>query len=322
MRAATWSEEFDLIDTIDGDVLDALTGKGFGKIDRKAVLRNLSAAAGGGFSAESIDELRKRKVDELRDAAQLTVEGYKRAVDFLTAQIGVPNQSILPYSNQIVVLAELFRRLSRPSPEQYSQIKKWFWRTTLTGYFRGWNTGQMASDLKALEAFADGSSSEIALSEPKPTMEIWLTRQFRSNNAHAKMLALMLSQVHPRDLLTGMRIPLDKTLAWENSREFHHIFPKQFLVKAKAEPQTVNCLANCTLLTSSSNKGILSAKPSEYFFVAFEKLDNDFDDVLRSNLISDAALGAALNDDFPTFLRERAHTIHLYALQLCGWLDT
>jgi hypothetical protein len=54
MRAATWSQDFDLIDSID-DVLDVLKSKNFGGIDRKVVLRVMSAAAGGGFSVESID---------------------------------------------------------------------------------------------------------------------------------------------------------------------------------------------------------------------------------------------------------------------------
>ena len=56
MRAATWSQEFDLIDAID-HVLDVLSAKNFGGLNRKVVLRTMSAAAGGGFSVESIDSL-------------------------------------------------------------------------------------------------------------------------------------------------------------------------------------------------------------------------------------------------------------------------
>src|SRR5580698_8433243 len=44
MRAATWSPEFDLIDSIEG-ILENLAEKGYGGIDRKVVLRNLSASA-------------------------------------------------------------------------------------------------------------------------------------------------------------------------------------------------------------------------------------------------------------------------------------
>src|SRR2546423_1595069 len=85
MRAATWSLEFDLIDTID-ELLDALDHKDFGRIDRKIVLRNLSAAAGGGFSTASIDDLRRHTPESLRAAAHSTQQAYLRAVDFLTTQ--------------------------------------------------------------------------------------------------------------------------------------------------------------------------------------------------------------------------------------------
>jgi hypothetical protein len=52
MRAATWSPAFDLIDAIDG-VLADLSDKDFDGVDRKVILRNLSASAGGGFSTGS-----------------------------------------------------------------------------------------------------------------------------------------------------------------------------------------------------------------------------------------------------------------------------
>ena len=54
MRAATWSPEFDLIDAIDG-ILAELDAKSVSGVDKKVILRNLSAAPGGGFSTDSIE---------------------------------------------------------------------------------------------------------------------------------------------------------------------------------------------------------------------------------------------------------------------------
>ena len=208
MRAATWSEEFDLIDTIDGEVLEAISEKGFGGFDRKAVLRNLSAAAGGGFSADSIDDLRNKSVEQLKSAAAETVEAYKRVADFLKDEIGAPGDAIIPYANQVVVLAELLRLLKAPTAAQFTELKRWFWRTTLTGYFSGWNTGQMATDLQLVKDFSAGRRSDLEIAHSKPTNHIWLVRQFRSNNALAKLLALMIAQEGPRDLCTR---PKDNT---------------------------------------------------------------------------------------------------------------
>lgn len=79
----------------------------------------MSAAAGGGFSADSIDALRKHDATILQTAATAAGEAYKRAVDFLVTQIKIPGDSIVPYANQIVVLAELFRSLPSPTADQY-----------------------------------------------------------------------------------------------------------------------------------------------------------------------------------------------------------
>ncbi len=93
MRAATWSEEFDLIDTIDDEVIDVISEKGFGGVERKAVLRNLSVSAGGAFSVEGIDDLRNKTPEDLKLAAAATVTAYRRAADFFVTEIGAPNSS-------------------------------------------------------------------------------------------------------------------------------------------------------------------------------------------------------------------------------------
>src|SRR5208282_5283245 len=75
MRAATWSESFDLIDGI-ASITSDLEAKDFGDIDRKAILRSISAAAGGGFSEASIDLLRKHSPAELEAAVSTAKESY------------------------------------------------------------------------------------------------------------------------------------------------------------------------------------------------------------------------------------------------------
>jgi hypothetical protein len=106
MRAATWSDKFDLFDQIDM-LLKEIEPKDFGDLDRKIILRSLSAAAGGGFSEGSIDNLRKYEPDDLIKASEVTNDAYKRAVDFLATELSIPSDRHIPYANQVVVLAEI-----------------------------------------------------------------------------------------------------------------------------------------------------------------------------------------------------------------------
>lgn len=319
MRAATWSEEFDLIDTIDGEVLETIAERGFGGIDRKVILRNISAAAGGGFSVESIDTLRAKKADELKEAAKSTVEAYRRLTDFLRDEIKAPTDGIVPYANQFVVLAELFRLLPRPNASQFNEIRQWFWGTTLTSYFSGWNTGQMSTDQSAVREFAASKADKIIYVSPRPTSDIWIVRQFRANNAHAKMLGLMLAQRGPRDLVTGQQVTLEAALSWSNNREYHHIVPAAFLKRSRTPSARINCVANFALLSSASNKHISDTKPSIYFRELEQRHGEGLGDILNSNLISPAAFDAGLRDDFEAFLMARSATLQEYALSLCGW---
>lgn len=318
MRAATWSQDFDLIDSIDG-ILDDLDDKAFAEIDKKVVLRNISAAAGGGYSADSIDQLRNHSPAALQAAVTETKEAYKRTVDFLSTHLHVPGAEAIPYSNQLTVLTDLFMRLPKPSAAQFAAIERWFWRTSVTGYFGGWNTGMMAADLAEVKQFASGAKNEIEFEGAKPNADIWKARRFRANVAHAKLFAIVLSYQKPVDLLTGQRIDTAKALSWSNSREFHHFFPQDFLKRAGVRPGLINSLANFVMLTSASNKVISATAPSVYLKIVEKAAGQHLDSWLSSNLISKDAFNFALKDDFDSFLDARAETIHNAVLKLTGW---
>ena len=318
MRAATWSPDFDLVDSIDS-IRDALEAKSFEGIERKAILRNVSAAVGGAFTVESIDDLRKSEPAVLKIAVAATEQSFRRSVDFLSTHIKVPSFSVVPYTNQIVVLAEILRRIPAPTAAQWGAIERWFWRTGVSGYFSGWNSGMMASDLAAVVAFAEGATSELDIPTIEPGASIWAARPFRLNSAHSKILALVLAYEGPRDLLTGLAIDPDKALSWQNAKEFHHFFPQAFLKAKGVSSVKASVLANILYLSSSSNKTISDQAPSAYVKKLLADHGDDARKWLASNLIDDAATDAALKDDFDSFLTARAKAIDVRTRQLAGW---
>src|SRR5262249_23107283 len=155
---------------------------------------------------------------------------------------------------QVVVLAEVFRLIKHLTPDQLASVRKWFWQTAVAGYFGGWNTGNMSSDQKAVQSFAQGESSEIESSVQNPGASIWTAQQFRSNAAHSKILVLLLAFQQPNDLLTSQKIDTGDALFHGNVKEFHHFFPRDYL-KSKGVPiRKANVLANFVMLTAASNK--------------------------------------------------------------------
>ena len=322
MRAATWSTAFDLGRAVD-EIRLAIEPKKFSGLDEKVFLRALSSAAGGNFTVESIDELRRRTEEKLQEAVAATLESAKRACDFLTTEVGVPRYEALPYANQFAVLCEIFRRVPNPDGAQLTEIRKWFWRTTLAGYFGGWNTGQMARDLTAIADWASGKQAKIDIGATTSNEKLWRVKQFRSNSAVAKMVALMLSQANPRDTLNGQRIDPGKSLAWANDKEFHHFFPQAYLTREHGDSAQPNLVANIVLLTSVSNIAIKDSSPKDYLTQIIETGGRDeLLSRLQSCLVSEEALNAALENDYDGFLNARSTTLQKHALELCGETDT
>ena len=205
-----------------------------------------------------------------------------------------------------------------PSADHFRAIEHWFWRSTLSGYFGGWNTGQMAHDWREVREFSGGSTS-IDVPAALPRDDIWMIAQFRANSAVSKMLALMLSYQDPVDLRTGQRIDARRSLAWNNDKEFHHFFPKDFLRSQGVSQGRVNAVANIVLLSSASNVKISNQAPSQYLRALIDSVGRDeVHRRLSTLLVSNAAFEAALVDDYGAFLSARSQTLHTVALRLVG----
>jgi hypothetical protein len=178
----------------------------------------------------------------------------------------------------------------------------------------------MATDQRAVADFAKGKTNEIVVNAVKPRPEIWTSRTFRSNGAHAKSLAILLSYRKPIDLLTGQYIDTTEALAWTNFKEFHHFFPREYLRQRRdVSPAMVNSLANIIMLTSASNKAISKRAPSDYLRDARNSAGVNLQTWLDSNLVSEESYEAALKDDFTLFLEERRKTINSAVLELADW---
>jgi hypothetical protein len=296
-----------------------LESKRFHTFDNKTFLRALGAASGNDFSSGSMDALRHLPPETLSKAAGQLKNAAQLAADFLATEIGAPRAEALPYANQFAVLCELFRVLPNPNATQLTEIKHWFWLTTLSGYFGGWNSGQMTIDARNIRSFAAGKNSSLKVSAAIPDTSLWLIKPFRSSSAVAKMLGVMLGHRAALDLLTGQKIDADKSLAWSNDREYHHFFPQKYLASAGISSVHANVVGNIVLMTSRSNISIGDAAPSNYLQ---RIIANDGRDALvkrlESNLIPESALDAALADDYRTFLEVRGSHLHRIAVELAG----
>lgn len=121
----------------------------------------------------------------------------------------------------------------------------------------------------------------------------------------------MLAYEEPLDLVTGQRIDVGRALSWQNDKEFHHFFPRAFLRSRGVNNARANVCGNLVMLSSVSNIWVSDRPPSQYLQ---DLADIEGEPALRRRLstclVEEEAYQAALRDDFDTFLRVRAETLH------------
>lgn len=319
VRAVTWTAEFDLLDEID-QVRSVLADKRYGNVDRILLLRTIASTAGLGFTTADVENLPTIPHASLRDAVRSTEDAARRAVDFLTTEIGTPTAESLPYLNQLAVVIEIFRQIPRPNSRQAKEIRGWFWRTVLTGYFEGWNTRKMTADRDAVTKFAQGAKT-IAVDAAPVSSRPWQVGQYRRGSAGTKAFALMLAAAGPRDLRTGLLIDTGRALALANELQYHHFFPKAWLTRHERTYEQANVLGNVVMLTAISNQGVADQAPSAYLQQEIDFCDQGETEMLArlaTSLVSRQAFGAAMRDDYEGFIDARLETLLAWAQDLIG----
>lgn len=315
MRAATWSGEFDLSDTIDM-VRSALEDKNFEAVPEIEILRNLSTCAGLGVTKEDINKLRNLSSEQLKIIAEKCKSAYMHAVDFITTELPVTAHGYLPYSLQLTFLVEFFNLCSLPSLNQRKEIKKWFWRTSITRYFASFNTAQLNTELKNIRSFARGEIEIIPINKGLSYKEL-IESQFILSKAISKTFALILASNKPQSLLDGAVINTESVLSTVNKKEYHHIFPKDYLKNKGYSSNEVNKNANICILNLGNNRNISNKAPSEYFLEIQMRLGDNLEGVLQSNFINKEAYDCAISNDYNGFIKARNKIIIDKAKELC-----
>ena len=316
VRAATWTSDFDLLDAIDR-VREVLADKHYGQIDRRLLLRSIAAAAGLGFATKDIERLPTIPPASLPTAISETEDAARRAVDFLTTEIGTPTAEALPYPNQLAVVIEIFRRLPKPDAHQFAAIRGWFWKTALSGYYEGWNARKMADDLAAVTRFAQRETKAIEVETAPLSVKRWWGHQYRRDSGRTRAYALMLAAADPRDLRTGQRIDVGRALAMSNEMQYHHFFPKAWLTRGGLSYEEANTLVNIVMLTAISNQFVADQAPAAYLQAEIDfSGENEIRDRLDSLLVSPQAFAAAMDGDYRSFLTARGETLLGWAHEL------
>ncbi|WP_175190111.1 DUF262 domain-containing protein [Achromobacter dolens] len=310
LSAWSWSEDFDLVEKF-SDLQDAIAEHGFEDFcnDKDLQLRICAGIISGETTPDKILELKGEEIRRRFDEIQRGIIG---ALDFLKREVGVTHYKILPFPGLLVPLSTFFATELKDgfnySAKQRAQLLKWFWRALFTRRFSSDVNQRQASDIIELRKLKGDENYEMKLPTPEVRFS-FATSNFSVANANSGVLILMLNTLSPKSLLSGAKIDTSKVLKKGSKHEYHHIFPRSFLLKQGVPAADINVLANICFLTRSDNNKIKDRAPADYV----AQIDSQFRDQYLKSALCPTGIDALSYEDFVSS-RAMALTLHAHSL--------
>lgn len=219
LHALTWSTTFDLMQQLESLKNDILSQVGWEDIDEDPILKSVKLAFGLDIYKADVESFSK-KLTSNPSALKSTVESIAQTANFLRDELLIPTPEFVPYSLQIVLLADAFRQFGELDSDQTDLVKNWFWFVTYSEAFSGISDDRVrtaGADLKKMLIHRRpvwSNRNKYAPLEIRPRFD------FRSVRTKSFLLHLarLIDSISPEKLGT-------KLLSEFGRRAIHQIIP-------------------------------------------------------------------------------------------------
>lgn len=303
MTAWTWTDNFHLLESMT-ELQEELEEKNFGDLTQNILLQAISGIIQNNTTTKAVTELTGEQV---RDNWEIFCESLRKSIDFMSTELNCSHIDFLPFQQQMVAISKFFSIANRPTAEQLSELKKWFWKTSFSNrYSTGQTTDKMNSDIQRIIELRGNNFVEINKLKYTVTKSELIETKFSKANSLTRAFLLLMAQNAPTDLVKNVKIDIAQSLSEYNRKQYHHIFPNAFLKKQGFPQNKIFSVTNFCFLPADSNKKISSKSPSTYFFELIPAAN--FNDILSSNLIP-LTKDLYETDNYNDFLDKRAELI-------------
>lgn len=268
LSAWTWSGDFDLRAKFD-ELGDDLDDHGYKELAEEPdlLLKCCAAVIKDDASAKSIVELNGT---EVRTQFEIFKRGLLGAVDFLKRDCLVVSFKNLPYKSMLIPLTKCFATAKpagfHPNAAQRSALVKWFWHSCFSRRYSNSVDTAVKNDITAVKNLLNNDLSDFANRLINVTPDFFIENTFSINSVNTKTFVLMLANKRPKSFISGANVDLNSVLISCNKREYHHIFPKDYLEKTYnyTDKTDIFPLANFAFLTKTDNASIQNSAPNIY----------------------------------------------------------
>lgn len=196
VSALTWTADFDLNERMQ-EIQAELGQEGWQDLEEKIILSTCKAALGLDVYRSEVKAIQEslKEDPEVLDRATLSL---LEAAKFLREHCKVYGPATLPYSFQVILLAEAIRLGTQDLEKNLTSdlaeaLRQWFWVTTYTEYFAGINSTRLSSEFKHLKKVA--IQGKTPMPPGLPNKKVRATRRFDFRAARSRALALRLAEL-------------------------------------------------------------------------------------------------------------------------------
>jgi hypothetical protein len=323
VAANCWSAEFDLARSVKEFNERMKERTDFGRVEPITVVQAMSLIHVGQCKTEHELRLSSGIVQQLWPRVSKAIGD---TIDWMRDNYGVIRGDMIPYDAMLAVLACYFSEHGTNVPIEHKiWLDRWFWRSAFSERYSKSTNTQMANDVKAIRDLISGKLDDPPTYPLTVSKESLLQMKMNlSSGAARNAILCLLAIAKPRNFVTGADISLAKD-HFSNLKDpnAHHIFPRNFLKKAKRYVGEVHLVPNFCFLPMDLNNRIRDRPPSKYFADfrgkdASGKDNPNFDAALRSHLIPSGPDSPIWTDDYDEFLRRRVELIWAELLKAVG----
>lgn len=237
----------------------------------------------------------------------------KNSIDYLKAELGVRNLSLLPSNNMISILSYFFfeNNLAQPTPLQRREIRKWFWATAVAHRYTGRGYHQnIKSDIAYFKRLGRNRNGRFSFSDLVDRGDVRRT-EYHNRGGLISAFYILLLKRRPRYILSGNEIPVDEAISISNRKDKHHIFPKDLLRSNDFSAKEANSLCNICFIAAKENIPFSNKKPVVY--LDEHRRSKHFASTMKSHLIPYKSVSPLWDDNarrgFRKFVDERLELI-------------
>ncbi len=248
------------------------------------------------------------------------ITGTEKLVSFLE-QEKIFNGKILPTNVILGPLVALFSEVPTHPDERGNArrlLKKYLWRSFFTDRYETTTNTRIYEDYTALRKRLRGEDVDVPIFDeeeyPIPSKEElkdagWPTKKNRLGRA----ILCLSFQYGARNFADDYEITKKNI----EKREYHHLYPQDYLKKSGYEEEDTNKALNCALILWKDNRSISNKNPLEYLLER-SNADNMGESQVRKRLKSHLVdYDAMTKEDYKYFLEKRSKVVREQAKRLC-----